>query len=204
MAEPEPQSVAVLAYEQNPEPPCVVRSPGRVALLMPAPPRWVVAAGAVVLAAVWVLSIFVAVRVAVVVSKLGLPPHRVVPVVGFFLASPLVTTALLAGIVRWWMRASRIAAVLEVAGGEIIYTEPGTWRTRTRRWPVREVKDVMFDVAHWAALGGRILVRVKVVLAGWRPNVERGFFVTDVAVVDDAKAAFAEALALQRNPDETQ
>ena len=201
MAEPRPENVAVLGYEQNPEPPCVVRSPGRVALLMPAPPRWVVAACAVVIAAVWVLSIFVAVRVGVAVSMLGLPPHRVVPVVVFYLASPLVTTALLAGIIRWWVRASRIGAVLEVTGGEVIYTNPGMWRTRIRRWPVADVKDVTLDVAGSPAFGSRSLVRVKVVLAGWRPKIERGFYTTDMAVVTDAKAAFAAALA-KRPSDE--
>ena len=202
MAEPGSDGVAVLGYEQNPAPPCVVRSPGRVALLMPAPPRWVVAAGAVVLAAVWVASLFVAGRTGVVVYKLGRPPHGAVPIVVFFLASPLVTTALLAGTIRWWVRASRVGAVLEVVGDELILSVPGMFRTVRHRVPLAEVEDVLFDVAHWPAFGRRILVRVTVLRAGWRPMVQRGFYTTDMAVVDEAKAAFAEALG-RRPPDET-
>lgn len=202
MAEPGAANAAVLGYEQKPEPPCVVRSPGRVALLMPATPRWMVAAGVVVIAAVWVLSLFVAARVVVVVSKLGLPPHRVIPLVVLFLASPLVTTALLAATIRWWARASRVGAMLEVVGDELVLAVPNLFFTRRQRVPLAEVEDVLFDVAHWPAFGRRILVRVTVLRAGWRPKIQRGFYTTDMAVVDEAKAAFAEALG-RRPSDET-
>jgi hypothetical protein len=111
----------------------------------------------------------------------------------FFAAAPLFTTAMVIAAVRWWVRASRVAAVLEVAGGELLFTRPGLWRTERRRAPLAEVRDVVIRIL--PTIGRKAQVRVSVVFRRrWR-KVDQ-IFLSDPAVAEHAKAAFAEALAM--------
>jgi hypothetical protein len=189
---------SVLGYEGAATPPCVVRSPGRVALLLPPPPRWVVMGSVLIFTAVWLASM--GMTGWIVLTVLRRPVWRNAWPAGLFLgAMPLVLTFLFAGVVVWWARGSRRAAVLEVVGHELVYSTPGMWRTHTWRAPMSRVKAVEVRAVPFMGRSRVQRVEVRVKLNGWWWWPGRYFYTSDPAIASEAQKAFEEVLTSRRD-----
>ena len=160
----------VLGYEGTPVPPCVVRSPGRVALLMPPPPRWAVTGSVLILAAVWVGTMGMSLWLLVKMLR-GPVWLNVVPAGVFLGMAPLVLTSIFAGAVTWWARSSRRGTVLELVGNELMYSTPGMlWGNRSWRAPTSRVKAVEVRAVKSLVRSRVLRVDVRAKLHGWWPG----------------------------------
>jgi hypothetical protein len=189
------KSLEVLPYEQQREPPYLVREPGRVALVMPAVPQVL---GAVMVTIQAACCVLVAGFAATFLRQLWRAPAGPMPpgskaILAFLVGLPVVFITFLAFQVRWWLTTARRPSVLEIRDGELRWSFPGFRGTRPRRVPLDRVRGV--SVCGKRVIGELWAVRVRVDFAGWRPRLQRPFGTTDPALAEEAQQAFADALA---------
>ena len=198
MNEPASKGPTLLGYEQKPEPPCVVRTPGRVAVLFPPVPAWIVAGSVLVLGAVWAASVFMAGWAALANARRPWAWREVLPGGAFLGAAPLVITFVFAGLISWWVRSSGRGGALEVTGDEVVYSTPGLWTMRVSRWPVARVREIAVGEDSVLGRGAWVRVEVRVKLVGWRIGPWRQFYTTDRTIAGEIRRAFDEALGRSR------
>jgi hypothetical protein len=186
-------SAQILPYEQHPEPPYLVREPGRVALVLPAVPRWLATAVVVVLVVMWCLWTVLAAMVLTDWWRLASPSPGMTLAARLAAALPLAAGAILYPLAAWWVRAARVTPVLEVCGGELVYTSTGLWGPRVRRTPLSRVRDVRIDT--FRARGNVAWLRVRVRFVGRWTGINQRFLVTDPKIAAEARFALAQALS---------
>ena len=190
-----PDPLQVIPYEQQPDPPYLVREPGRVALVLPAVPRWLATGVLIVLAVMGCLWTLMAAMVVTDWWQLASPSPGMTLAARLAAAAPLAYGAVVAPLAAWWVRAARVTPVLEVSGGELSYTSVGLWRRRVRRSALSQVRDVRIDARR--ARGNQAWFRVRVRFVGRWAGVRQQFPVTvsDARIAAEAQHAFSQALA---------
>jgi hypothetical protein len=174
-----------------------VREPGRVALVLPAVPRWL---GAFMVALQTVCCLMVA---AFAVMFLRTLRNSIVPsppgtktILAFLVGLPVLFITFLAFQVRWWLTTSRRPPVIEIVGDELAWTFPGFWGTRRRRVPLGDVRGVSAGVTR--TIGPFTVVQFRADFKGRRRALRRPFPTTDPSITREAEEAFAAALSEAR------
>ena len=193
MSQPPP---AVLGYEQQREPPYLVREPGRVALVLAPVPRWLGMAmislqtACCVMVAVFAVMFLRTLRNSIVPS-----PPGTKTIAAFLFGLPVVFITFLGLQVRWWLTTSRQAPVIEIRGDELLWSFPGFWGTKLRRAPLDVVRDV--SLRGTRTIGTLYVARIRVDFSD-RRRLERPFFTTSPTFAEEVREAFAAALAEAR------
>jgi hypothetical protein len=188
------EAPTVLAYEQQRDPPYLVREPGRVALVMPGTPRWL---GVVMVALQAVSCVLLSAFAVMFLRQLWRGPAGPTPpgtnaALAFLIGLPVLFITFLGLQVRWWLTVSRHAPVVEIRGDELLWSFPGFWTTKLRRVPLTRVRDV--SLRGTRTIGRLWVDRVRLEFTD-RRAFERTFFTTDPAFAEQAREAFAAALA---------
>jgi hypothetical protein len=184
-------SAQILPYEQHPEPPYLVREPGRVALVLPPVRRSHATIITAMLGVFWLASVAWGVMVVVAWVRILQPTLAMTVTAAVFGVAPLFMGWELLKEVRRLPDPSRYRRMLEVAGGELVVHSPAA--VKAFRMPVSRVRKVRFVNARGIGLGVRVL-RMRVWFEGRLFPFQDSFSTPDQALLREVEQAFRQAL----------
>jgi len=188
---PVSDSAQILPYEQHPEPPYLVREPGRVALVLPAVPRSHATVVAVLCGVAWLACVAWGAIVVVAWVRTNQPTLAMTVMTAVFGIGPVFMGWLVLTDVRRLGDPARYLRMLEVTGGELVVHSPA--QPKVVRMAVSRVRKVRFVNARGIGRGVRVL-QMRVWFVGRLTCFRYSVSTSDPALVGEVEQTFRQAL----------